>query len=245
MKNYRYLIFDADHTVIDFDADERRAFRAAFSAAGVAAEEAVIEDLWAFSARNWEALGLNNVHLPAVQQGYHAMYRDHVRAIFDYIEARYGLNGRRQAAEAAFSEALTLPAHTFAGVGEVLSRLKAHYRLCVATNGLIEMQPGRLSSLAGNFFRVFISEEVGAIKPTGAFFSYMLRALDARAEECLMIGDSLSSDVKGANAAGMDCVWLNRSGRALPEGYFATAVISSLDELPALLGVQEERENQA
>ena len=33
MPAYDYIIFDADHTVIDFDADERRAFRAAFRAA--------------------------------------------------------------------------------------------------------------------------------------------------------------------------------------------------------------------
>ena len=51
-KQYDYLIFDADHTLIDFDADERRAFRAAFAAAGMQASDAMVEACWAFSARN-------------------------------------------------------------------------------------------------------------------------------------------------------------------------------------------------
>ena len=48
---YDYLIFDADHTVIDFDLDEKRAFRAAFRAAGVSCSEDMIEDCWRFSAK--------------------------------------------------------------------------------------------------------------------------------------------------------------------------------------------------
>ena len=50
-----------------------------------------------------------------------------------------------------------------------------------------------------------------------------------------MVGDSLGSDVAGANAAGMDCIWFNRRGEALPQWYRVKAVIAHLNELLDIL----------
>ena len=50
-----------------------------------------------------------------------------------------------------------------------------------------------------------------------------------------MIGDSLSSDITGANAVGMACVWFNRRAEALPDGVKVRAVIRDLRELLAML----------
>ena len=232
---YDYLIFDADHTVIDFDADERRAFYAAFAAAGIRATADMVEDCWAFSARNWGELGLNDVHLPALRARYHALYHDHVRAILGYMAAHYPLGEGYAAAERTFSAELSRAAHPVAGAVETLTALSERYRLCIATNGLAAMQAGRLSSLAPLFERVFVSEEMGVIKPDPAFFAHMLRVLGTTADRCLMIGDSLASDIAGANAAGMDCIWFSRAARPLPEGVRVKAVISALPELLALL----------
>ena len=73
MPAYDYIIFDADHTVIDFDADERRAFRAAFRAAGIEPTADMVEACWCFSAENWAHHGLYNVHLPEIQARYHEL----------------------------------------------------------------------------------------------------------------------------------------------------------------------------
>ena len=99
MPQYDYLIFDADHTIIDFDRDEKRAFRAAFGAADVACTEDMIEDCWRFSAKNWADLGLLNVHLPELRALYHDLYHEHVRGIADYMERTFSL-GQRSAAAA-------------------------------------------------------------------------------------------------------------------------------------------------
>lgn len=234
-ERYRYIIFDADHTLLDFDADEKRALRAAFAAAGRAVSEAAIEDMWRFSAGNWERLGLTDVHLPSIQAEYHALYRTHVCGLFDYADGMYALAEKRASAQEQFEEALAMPAHTVAGAEELLKALSNRYRLCVATNGLSRMQHGRLSALSHFFWRVFISEEMGTIKPCRAFFSAMLSALGARAEECLFVGDSLASDIAGANGAGMDCVWFNRRGEALPPYARTVAEIHSLVDLIGLL----------
>ena len=234
---YEYIIFDADHTILDFNADERRAFRAAFRAAGVPADEEMIEACWAFSARNWGDLGLYNVHLPEIQRRYHALYYDHVRDIMQFADASYGLGAGRAAAERAFLHTLSSGGHCVDGARETIAALCTKYRVCVATNGLTAMQTGRLQALSPMLYRVFISEQVGAIKPTAAFFGGMVGALNTAPARCLMVGDSLASDAAGANAAGMDCVWFNAQGAPLPSGYRVRAVVRALNELlPLLLG---------
>ena len=228
---YEYLIFDADHTVIDFNADERRALRAAFRAAGLDAGEDMVEDCWAFSARNWGALGLNDVHLPELRARFHALYHTHVGDILSYMDATYHLGKNKEAAGRAFSETLACAAHLVEGAAETLPALAGRYRLCIATNGLAAMQAGRLKALAPLFERVFVSEEMGLVKPDPAFFEGMLSALGTTAERCLMIGDSVTSDICGANAVGMDCVWLNRRGGTLPAGVRVRRIVTRLQEL--------------
>ena len=228
---YEYLIFDADHTIIDFDADERRAFRAAFRAAGKEATADMVEACWQFSARNWASLGLHDVHLPEIQANYHALYHTHVRDIMAFADKAYGLGAGKGAAEQAFSETLSQAAHPAEDAPEALTALHGRYKLCVATNGLTAMQTGRLSVFGDLFFRTFISEEMGFIKPNAAFFRAMTEELGVPPSHCLMVGDSLSSDIAGANTAGMDCIWLNRGGAPLPEGYRVKAVIGRLGEL--------------
>ena len=50
-----------------------------------------------------------------------------------------------------------------------------------------------------------------------------------------MIGDSLRSDIAGANAVGMDCIWFDRRGEGFPEGVHVRAVIHDLRELLSML----------
>lgn len=239
MKKYRNIIFDADHTLIDFDADERRAFYAAFSEAGLSVSAEEVEACWAYSAKNWNDLGLNDVHLPEVQAGYHEMYLDHVRSLFDFVEKEYGLNGRRKEAQARFMRELSAPSQPVEGALETVRALAGEYLIDIATNGLSAMQRSRLSAFLPYLSGLFISEEMGAIKPTRAFFDKMLCGIGADVGDCLMVGDSLSSDAAGAAAAGMDCVWFNRRGAVRPEGLPLAGEIAALPQLTALLGGQK------
>ena len=134
-----------------------------------------------------------------------------------------------------FTEALSAAAHPVEDAPAVLAALSPRYKLCVATNGLSSMQAGRLAPLSPFLCRTFISEEMGFIKPNPAFFRAMTEELGAEPSRCLMVGDSLGSDVAGANAAGMDCIWFNRSGAPLPPAYRVKAVISHLNELLKIL----------
>ena len=116
---------------------------------------------------------------------------------------------------------------------DVLKTLSRTCRIAIATNS-VEETKGRLSVFEPYCVRMFLSDEVHAIKPTPAFFRAVLSGLGCRPEECLMIGDSASEDMAGAKRAGMHTCWYRRGkgNRACPDAEYS---ILSITELPALL----------
>ncbi len=68
---------------------------------------------------------------------------------------------------------------------------------------------------------VFTSEDARSYKPRAELFELALNQTGLKAEEVVHIGDSMSSDVKGASALGIEAIWLNRGGREIPEGVVA------------------------
>ena len=73
------------------------------------------------------------------------------------------------------------------------------------------------------------------MKPHPSIFEAALTAAGVRADEALMVGDSLKADVEGALAAGLRAVWLRRAGD-VPAGVPASVpVIRRLHELPAII----------
>lgn len=93
------------------------------------------------------------------------------------------------------------------------------------------MQNARLKEFKPCLTRLFISEDMGCIKPSSEYGAEILNELGATADECLFVGDSLTSDIALANKLGMDCVWYDPEERTLPEGYRVKAHIKSLKEL--------------
>ena len=68
---------------------------------------------------------------------------------------------------------------------------------------------------------VFTSEDAKSYKPRKELFEFALKSTGLSAEEVLHIGDSLSSDVKGASSIGISVIWVNRSNREVPQGITA------------------------
>ena len=245
---YRHIIFDADHTIIDFQKDERRALKEAtlgippskvrklLSTAGIppsdmpTLREQLAAHLQAYSLRNWTELGLDNVHEEAIQKRYHELTYVHVHDLFAYAQKECALEDA-EAAKRIFFETLCLPAHPLEGALEVVKELSTRFSLSVATNGLAQMQRGRLKEFKPYLTHLFISEEMNTIKPAQEFGRVMLETLQAKAEECLFVGDSLASDIALANRLGMDAVWYNPNGRPLPESVTLKGQITALNEL--------------
>jgi len=101
---------------------------------------------------------------------------------------------------------------------EILDQLKARYRLIMVTNGIPEIQRGKINKaqVSHYFDPIIISGEIGVSKPNPKYFEIAIKGLDLKADECVVIGDSVQNDVGGAKNAGMTSVWINRGG-LLPE----------------------------
>lgn len=94
---------------------------------------------------------------------------------------------------------------------KVVKYMASKYPLTIISNGFKEVQYYKFehSGLANYFTHTLISEEVGINKPQPGIFEIALEHNGVTAEEALMIGDSYSSDIAGAKAAGIDQVWIH------------------------------------
>jgi putative hydrolase of the HAD superfamily len=118
-----------------------------------------------------------------------------------------------------------------------LERLSKSHSLGLLTNGAPDLQRRKIegAGLAGYFDQALISGEVGIAKPDRRVFDMLLDWLASTVERTLVIGNSLSTDVQGAQQAGMRAIWVNRSGMARDSQITPDWEISTLDDLPAIL----------
>ena len=116
---------------------------------------------------------------------------------------------------------------------EVLENLSKKYDCYIITNGITEVQRSRISlTPLGNYIKhSFVSQELGWAKPSPIFFEKVLEYIgDADKKKYLVIGDSLTSDIKGACDSGLDSVWISSESNPLP-----TYRIERLQDLYSIL----------
>ncbi|QSW99153.1 HAD family hydrolase [Haloterrigena alkaliphila] len=104
------------------------------------------------------------------------------------------------------------------GARDVIDALAAEYRLGLVTNGAPEMQRTKLETIGldDRFETVVCAGYDAPAKPAAEPFDLALEALGSTSERTVYVGNSLRSDVAGANAAGLRSVWVP-DGEAVPE----------------------------
>jgi YjjG family noncanonical pyrimidine nucleotidase len=176
---------------------------------------------------------INRAMWAAVEEG--TLTPNHVRtARFEELLATTGLDVDPVALADEFVAGLGRFGELYPGVREVLDALAARASLAVVTNGLSEVQRTRIERLdLGQYFdAVVISAEVGVAKPDPGIFDLAFAALRGPAKEAtLMVGDSLTSDVRGGAGYGIATCWYNPHGRAAGQAGPIDHEISRLDEL--------------
>ena len=112
-------------------------------------------------------------------------------------------------------------------------------RIYIASNGATINAKGRIASTGLDKYidYLFISEDMGVTKPDAAFFDICFDRIAESKSSCIMIGDSLSSDMLGAKNASIDSVWFMPSGniKQYMIEYDINYVASSFDELYSIL----------
>lgn len=224
---YEILLFDVDNTLLDFDANEAESFKNMIRDKGHEYSEEMYEKYKEMNHEMWKALERGEITVNEL-----------INTRFAKFMSMYGENVDGADYEKTYRSYLNKGIQEMPYVHEVLSELKKDYKLYVITNGLVETQKYRMkgSGLNKYFERSFISEKVGANKPSSIFFDYVKNNIEGfDASRALVIGDSLTSDIKGGNLAGIDTCWICREGTVNDTEIKPTYVINSLKELNNIL----------
>jgi len=221
---YDILLFDADRTLFDFDESERLAFFEIAPRYGVASTNENFELYKKIDHDNWHALEIGLVTKEVLV----------VRRFAQFLEAVHAV-GNAQKMNDDYLTALSKKSILFKDTLPLLEKLKgAGKRIFIITNGVTKVQEGRLkdSPILPYLEQVFISEQMNVSKPQKLFFDLVTQKIEGYTpKNALVIGDSLTSDIQGANNAGLDCVWLNPENAPNDKGLKVTFEAKSLDEI--------------
>ena len=233
---YKYLIFDVDDTLLDFGCAFYEAQRNIAIKLGIelSKEYRELDERTGWQA--WKESGLDNTESEDVQRNYHTYY-------YQYLRNHYLLMVQELRLDVCVDELVEIYINSISASKVLMEpctlqtykRLAKHFKLALATNGIEKIQMERVLDFLPYTYKTYISERIECIKPSKQFFEYVLRDLECAPKECLMIGDSLSNDIIGAKAAGMDVCFYNIKKKAVPEGIQIDYVIDSIQELEDIL----------
>lgn len=217
---YKGILIDADETLFDFRTANRRAVGQMLDALGCDHPDG-FDRYEAINQACWAALERGELTLDALKTVRWARFFE-----------LYGISADPVRTGERFLELLGAQAILLPHAEAVVRAITAKRPVTILTNGITTVQKKRLacSPIADVPTDVVISQEVGFSKPRPEIFWMALKRLGLRREEALMIGDSPTSDVAGANAAGIEVCWLNPRHRPLPAGLHAEYVIDDLRE---------------
>lgn len=227
MKTYKYLFFDIDDTLLDFQATEKEALRALFAEQNM--------DLTAEDERRYKEInqGLWN----AYENG--KIDRDEVlNTRFSTFFMHYNLEFDGSLLERKYRSYLEQGHQLIDGAMDVILHLQPQYELYIVSNGVTKTQDRRLrdSGLYPYFKDIFVSEDTGFQKPMKEFFEYVFdRIPNYIPEQGLIIGDSLSADIKGGQISGLDTCWFNPLRKENQSGLSPTFEIQQLKEIHEIL----------
>ncbi len=231
MKKYKFILMDSDLTLLDFPAELTVAIEKAYYHLGLDKQRAYSDEMKVLyeicNDRWWAKLEkdectkdelfigrfvdfLSEAKLDADPVLFNKLY-------FDYLE---------QGGQA-------LP-----GALEAVERLSRDHEVYIVTNGYKQSAVPRLMHAGfGDYIKaVFVSEDIGFIKPQPEYFQYVIEHIpgfDRKA--AVVVGDSLTSDIAGANNAGLDSIWFNPSMKKNTANTPCSHEVHSYDEMLNIL----------
>lgn len=223
------ILWDVDGTLLNFLESERIALQTCMTRFGLVFSERLRQMYSAINDIYWKRLERGEITKPQV-------YRGRFEEFFGEIGAA---DVDPDAFNDQYQEALGEVYVVNDDAITLCRNLKGRFAQYAVTNGSAVAQQNKLrnSGLDRIMDRVFISEQVGFEKPDIRFFERCFAKIPGfKREETLIVGDSLTSDMRGGNNAGILCCWYNPAGLPAPDDLRLDAVIGDLQMLPALLG---------
>ena len=227
---YKHILFDLDHTLWDYDRNAAETLTELYeeynlSANGNFSDKEFVATFFEINEQLWASYNQGQISK-------HVIRTQRFNKIFDQLNLP--LQYQPQGIDARYVHDCPEKTHTMAYAFEVLDYLVQHYSMHIITNGFNDVQSTKLSrsGLAPYFDHVITSESCGAKKPAARIFEYTLEKISADKNECIMIGDNLSTDIQGAINADIDQVYFNPTGKV--HDHAVTMEINCLSDLKSL-----------
>lgn len=225
---YTTLLFDADNTLFDFDAAEASSLRKVCETLGVEMDRQTFNLYHHINKKCWADFEKGTLPQEEIQFTRFSRFLMRLESEADPV-----------AIGNLYLEGLAKSKTLIEGTVEMLDRLKEmKYELVVITNGLKQVQRSHFehTGLTHYFSEIIVSDEIGVSKPHKAFFDYTFEKINQQDKsKVLIIGDGLSSDIKGGMKYGVDTLWFNKRGIELPKGFKPTYRMNRLEEIFGIL----------
>ena len=229
MRKYTTVFWDLDQTLLDFDRSMEYALQAVFAQYGLKINEEMTARYSVINRSYWLRLESGELSKEQVTVG-------RLRTFFEELGITHvspeelNVDYQRELGSVFFF---------MEGAKELVALLKERgYRQYVVTNGVNATQANkmRLSGLDRIMDGVFVSELMGYPKPRKEFFDGCFAALsDVDRNKCILVGDSLTSDMRGAENAGIASCWFNPEKQEKDVDVRTDYEIRRLEELISIL----------
>lgn len=198
----KILLIDIDDTLLNFRLGERVAITETLHHFGLPDTEETINYYISVNLELWRAFERGEITKPRL-----LMER------FERFFEKIGVDGLDSSEFNDFYFGrLRNQCEYMDGADEFLDKISRYYRIFLVTNGTADIQFNRLklSGLGERVEDVFISELLGAKKPDKEYFDIVARSIKGfDKDDCVMVGDSLTSDILGGINYGIKTIWYN------------------------------------
>lgn len=223
----QHIFLDLDDTIFDFKKAERIALSRTLCEEGLEVNEHILNRYSEINLSQWKLL----------EQG--KLTREEVLLRrYEILFGELGMLCDAKKISETYENFLAEGHYFIPGAEELLEELSKKYHLYLASNGTVEVQMSRIGSAGIEKYleQIFLSEQIGYEKPSPHFFEKCFSQIpDFKREETLILGDSLTSDIRGGKNAGILTVWFNPHQREKEEGIVPDYEIGKLEELQTIL----------
>lgn len=220
---YTTLLLDVDETLLDFKLAENESLKKALSRAGIEPTDDICLNYHYINDALWKALERGEVEKAQIK-----ILR------FKQLYEKYGFEGDPIHTGELYVEELSHAGQMLDGARDFLNEITDKFNIYAVTNGIQKVQEGRFEAAdIGKYFKdVFISERVGYSKPDKRYFDYVIDAIPEKdISRILVIGDSPTSDIKGAQNSGLECCWFAPHGKDYMGEAMPTYIARSYDDI--------------
>ena len=224
---YKWLLLDADNTLFDYDKAEAAALQRTFEQFGHKLQPEYVVAYRRINHEIWRQFEQGKISQDRLRPRRFELLFETIHIDSDPV--KFSVTYIRNLAEAAY---------LIDGAEKVVKSFVGRVGLVLITNGLKEVQRSRLakSTIGDCFSAIVISDEIGASKPDSKIFKVAFERMgNPKKEDVLIVGDSLSSDIKGGNEYGIDTCWFNPARLARDQDVEIRYEIRHLDELRGIV----------